>query len=197
MASTATKPTKAAPKAPPRQEPDAATEQAAAPAKNKPGLAKILLLVMLPLGVVATGGGAWYLLQDEDEEAVAVIKPATAKPAPAASANPVSSKPPTFVALEPFTVNLQHDDTSLQYLQVGLSLKLTDAAVADKVKLHMPDIRNRVLLLLSGKRASEISTPEGKKTLSTELAREIVQALAGSIQAQGLDSVLFTSFVIQ
>jgi flagellar FliL protein len=74
---------------------------------------------------------------------------------------------------------------------------VSDSAVADAIKLHMPEVRNRVLLLLSGKRASEISTPEGKNTLSGELMREIVQPLAGSVPAPALDSVLFTSFVIQ
>ncbi len=102
-----------------------------------------------------------------------------------------------YVTLEPFTVNLQQENASSQYLQVGLALKMTDAASVDAIKLHMPEIRNRVLLLLSVKRASEISTADGKKTLSTELTREIVQPLAGNAAAKGLDSVLFTSFVIQ
>ena len=195
MASTATKPTKIAPKVPPKQEPGAAAGEAAPPAKKKRRLLKTLLLLTLLLG--SAGGATWYFLQEQEEEPAAATKPATAKSAAVASAKPVSSKPPVFVALEPFTVNLQHEDASPQYLQVGLALKLTDAALVDKVKLHMPEIRNRVLLLLSGKRASEISTPEGKTTLSTELMREIVQPLAGSVPAQGLDSVLFTSFVIQ
>lgn len=191
MANTATKQSKTAPKAPPQQRPDTDADEAAQPArKKKRSLPKILLLLALPLG--GAGGGAWYILQDQ--EPAAAPKPGAAK---AATAKPVSSKPPVFVTLEPFTVNLQHEDASSQYLQVGLALKVTDAAFVDAIKLHMPEIRNRVLLLLSSKRASEISTAEGKKTLSTELTREIVQPLAGRAPAQALDSVLFTSFVIQ
>jgi flagellar FliL protein len=190
MATSATKQSRTAPKPPVRQEPDTDIEEAAPPAKKRRSLPKILLLLTLPLGAAA--GGAWYFLQDQQPEAAP--KPGAAKPA---TPKPVSSKPPVFVSLEPFTVNLQHEDSSAQYLQVGLSLKVNDAAFVDAIKLHMPEIRNRVLLLLSGKKASEISTPDGKKTLSTELTREIVQPLAGSVPAQGLDSVLFTSFVIQ
>jgi flagellar FliL protein len=190
MANTATKQSSTAPKAPAKQKPDTDVEEAAPPAKKKLSLLKIVLLLTLLLG--AGGGGAWYFLQDQEPKAAA--KPAAAK---AATVKPVSSKPPVFVALEPFTVNLQHEDASPQYLQVGLALKVADAAVVDAIKLRMPEIRNRVLLLLSGKKASEISTSEGKKTLSAELTREIVQPLAGSVPAQGLDSVLFTSFVIQ
>jgi len=190
MANTATKQSTTAPKAPPRQEPDTDVEQAAPPAKKKRSLLKIVLLLTPLLG--GAGGGVWYFLQDE--EPVAPLKPAAAK---TATAKPVSSKPPVFVALEPFTVNLQHEDASPQYLQVGLALKVADTAAVDAIKLRMPEIRNRVLLLLSGKKASEISTSEGKKTLSAELTREISQPLAGSVPTQGLDSVLFTSFVIQ
>jgi flagellar FliL protein len=192
MANTETKPSRTAPKTPARQEPDTDVEEAAPPAKKKRSLLKMLVLVTLLLG--GAGGGTWYFLQDHEAAPAPASKPGPAK---AATAKPAPSKPPVFVALEPFTVNLQHEDASPQYLQVGLSLKVTESAIADAVKLHMPEIRNRVLLLLSGKKASEISTSEGKKTLSTELAREISQPLAGSIPPQGLDSVLFTSFVVQ
>jgi flagellar FliL protein len=188
MANTTTKQPKADPKAPPKQEADAS--EAAAPPKKKRGMLK-LLLVLLPL-LGAAGGGAWYFLQEHEPAAGA--KPGAAKAAPAKAA---STKPPVFVTLDPFTVNLQHDDASPQYLQVGLALKVSDGAAVDAIKLRMPEIRNRVLLLLSSKKAGDIMTLEGKQTLSTELTREITQPLAGSVSAAALDSVLFTSFVIQ
>lgn len=190
MANTATKQSRTAPKAPPPQQPDTGVEEAAPPAKKKRSRLKTMLMLTSLLG--GAGGGAWYFL--EEHEPATAPKPGLAK---AATAKPVSSKPPVFVTLEPFTVNLQHEDASPQYLQVGLALKITDAAVADAIKLRMPEIRNRVLLLLSGKRASEISTLDGKKTLSAELTREIIQPLAASVPTPWLDSVLFTSFVIQ
>jgi flagellar FliL protein len=61
----------------------------------------------------------------------------------------------------------------------------------------MPDIRNRILLLLSNKKASQISTLEGKQALTAEIMSETAQALGGSVPAGGISSVLFTSFVIQ
>ena len=188
MATTATKQSRTTSKSPAQHEPDTVAEEAAPPAKKKRGLLKILLLVTLLLG--AAGGGAWYFLGGQE--------PATPhKPGSAASGKLVSSKPPVFVTLEPFTVNLQDDDASPQYLQVGLSLKLSDYKLVDAIKLHMPEIRNRVLLLLSSKKASEISTLEGKKALSAALLREVEQPLSGGAPLKGLDGVLFTSFVIQ
>jgi flagellar FliL protein len=190
MATTPSKQSKPAPKTPAQKTPDTDVEEAAPPAKKKRGLLKILLLLALLLG--GAGGGAWYFLNGHETEAAS--KPGAAK---GAAAKPVHAKPPVFVTLEPFTVNLQQEDAAPQFLQVGLALKVSDAAFGEAVKLHMPEIRHRVLLLLSGKKASEISSAQGKTTLSSELTREIVQPLAGSMPAAGLDSVLFTSFVIQ
>lgn len=170
----------------------AAEDEASGPPPRKRSWLKIGLLLVLLLG--SAGGGAWYFLRDQLAEGG---KPGAGKAAGGKAVASVSSKPPVFVPLEPFTVNLQHDDLSPQYLQVGLSLKLTDSALIDSVKLHMPEIRNRVLLLLSSKKASDISTLEGKQSLSNELVREIGMPLAASAQGKGIDSVLFTSFVIQ
>ncbi len=192
MATSANKQSKTAPITAARPEPESGIEEAAPPPKKIRSLVKIVLALTLLLG--GAGGGAWYFLQDQQPVAA---KAGSAKVAKAANAKPDPSKPPLFVALEPFTVNLQHEDASSQYLQVGLALKVSDAGAVDAVKLHMPEIRNRILLLLSSKKASELATAEGKKTLSTELAREVLQPLAGSVPGKALDSVLFTSFVIQ
>jgi len=195
MATTATKPAKAASKtaqkAPPPEVVDN-VEDSEAPAKKKKkaSLGK-LLLISLPL-LIAAGGGAWYFLGREAPE-----EPAKRAGAKAPAAKPVSNKPPVFVNLEPFTVNLQAEDSGAQYLQVGLTLKATDETLTEAVKVHMPEIRNRVLLLLSRKRASEINTLEGKKFLSNALTKAIAETLGGSPAAKSLDSVLFTSFVIQ
>ena len=107
-----------------------------------------------------------------------------------------SVKPPVFIPLEPFTVNLQFEDTA-QYLQVGLTLKISDSSYIDVIKLKMPDIRNRILLLLSGKKASQIATLEGKQTLAAEIAREIARSVESRASDGSIFSVLYTSFVIQ
>lgn len=189
MAKSIPKDSTAERKAPARNAPEAETETPAAPPKKR-RLLKILLPLLLLLGAA---GGAWYFLQDR--QAPAAGKPGAAKAAKAAKAVP--AKPPVFATLEPFTVNLQHDEASPQYLQVGLTLKVADLAVVEAVKLHTPEIRNRVLLLLTGKSARDISTVAGKQALSAELAREIGQPLAGSVPAAAINAVLFTSFVIQ
>jgi len=192
MATSGSKQPKAAAKAHPAPEPDA--DETPAPRPKKGGRLKILILAVMLLA--AGGGGAWYFLHGDPvgEEDKPVAKKGNAK---ADAAKHASSKPPVFIPLEQFTVNLQSEEASPQFLQVTLVVKATDSVVADEIKLHMPEVRNRVLMLLSAKTASEITSIDGKKTLSAELAREITQPIADGIPTQSIDSVLFTSFVVQ
>jgi len=143
--------------------------------KSKWALAIASAMLLLGAG---GGGAAWYLQAQDD------------------STTAPKAKPPVFVSLETFTVNLQ-PEYSDQHLQTNLTLKVDDAATTDLIKLRMPEVRNRILLLLSSKTASEIATVEGKKKLASELAAEINQPFAEGSKGQSVESVLFTSFVIQ
>ncbi len=129
----------------------------AAPAPGKSG--KVLKIIGVFVIASAIGGGALYWHLEQRKNA-----PAEEKPQPA--------KPPVFVALEQFTVNLQLEDTP-QFMQVGLSLQVVDSTVIDTLKLHMPVVRHRVLLLLSSRKASELLAPEGKRKLSTDIVSAI------------------------
>lgn len=130
----------------------AATEGAEKP-KNKKKLLLIAIGVLL-LGVA--GGAGWYFTKGSGHAEVAKAPP----PAP-----------PKFMALEPFTVNLQSDNSD-QFLQLGITLKFVEPELEEKIKLHMPEIRSRLLFLLSSKRASELTLVEGKKKLVQEIIAE-------------------------
>lgn len=152
-------------------------------AEPKPRKKRWRLKTVIALLVLGGGGaGIWYAME----------APATAGPEAAAP----KEKAPVFANLEPFTVNLQPENGD-QYLQVGLVVKVTETAAVDAVKLQMPEIRNRILLLLSSKRASEISTVAGKQQLSAEIMNEVRQPLGSQKLQQGIVGVFFTSFVIQ
>ncbi len=189
MATSAAKQLKSVPKAPAAAQAVVDESAEAPPPKKKRGVLTLLLVLLVILG--GAGGAGWYFLGGHEPAAPAK---GGAKPAPGKSA-PV--KAPIFVPLETFTVNLQREDSSSQYLQVGLTIKVADERVVDAIKQHMPEIRNRILLLLSSKKPGEISSLEGKQALAGALAAEIAQPLAGTVSKDAIDSVLFTSFVIQ
>ena len=145
---------------------------------------KLLLVLGAVLVLAGAGvGGAWYFTQSGGKHA---DEHKEEKP-----------KPPVFVPLETFTVNLQPDGGSERYLQLGIDLKVTDQAVIDVVKLHMPEIRNGVLMLLSSKSAEQIASLEGKQKLSGEIQEQVNKPLDVKATGKGVTGVYFTSFVIQ
>jgi flagellar FliL protein len=148
--------------------------------KKKKGLGK-LLIVLLLLGGIG-GGAAWYFLGGKGGHDKKEVKKTEAE------------KPPVFERLETFTVNLAGGEN---FLQVDISLKVADPKVGEQVKLYMPEIRDRILRLLSSKEASELSAVEGKAKLSEEVKAQVNKSLNVSTPNEGVVGVYFTSFVIQ
>lgn len=148
-------------------------DEAAAPA-GKSNFKKILVIGIVVVLVVALAGvGAIVLLKKKapagGEEANAEQTHEKPKFDP--------HKPPVFVAMEPFTVNLQPENGE-QYLQVVATLKVDDEKTGEEVKVYMPQIRHEVLSLLADKKASEVTSPDGREQLAKDI-RGIVNEILG------------------
>ncbi len=150
----------------------------AAGSKKKKGL---LIMVVAAVLVAALGGGAaWYFLGHKKGDATAEGNDdgdAHKSDKTKKKSKKKDGDKPIFVSLESVTVNLADPGTE-HFMQVGIDLKVADAHVSDDIKLHMPEIRNGLLLLLSSKRAQDVSTVEGKNQLRAEV-REIVNKPLG------------------
>lgn len=193
------------------------TEEAAAepaPAKSKKGLMIAVVAIVL---VLVVGGAAAVLLmkskpvdegdEEGDEPTTKVEKAKKAK-----KGEPEA--PPVFVKLEPFTVKLQTEQQEA-YLQATPELRVLDAHIGDKVKQYTPEIRHKVQLILIGKKASDISTPQGVQALANEMRVTINDIIEpppprkkGATKEpeppgdragpdEPVQSVLFTQFIIQ
>jgi flagellar FliL protein len=178
-------------KANPKTKADPKADAAApAPAGSKKKLIAIAAAAVLLLG--GGGGAAWYFMAGGDAEAAEE----SAKDAKKKSKKKESGEKPEYVQVEAFTVNLQPENGE-QYLQVQFTLQVDGAEQATLVKDNMAIVRNRVLLLLSGKRASEISTVQGKQQLAAEIQAIIREPFEKEGDEQEITDVLFTSFIIQ
>lgn len=138
-----------------------ASEGAVKPKGKKP------LIIAVAILVLAIGAGAgWYFTKGKGDHGE-----------PAKKAAPEKPKQSKFVPLEAFTVNLQRGEEGDQFLQIGITLKIDDPDLEGKIKQAMPEIRSRILMLLSGKRASELVPVSGKKQLAQEILLEANTAL--------------------
>lgn len=126
------------------------------------------------------------------------------------SGKPDTLKPPIFVPMEAFTVNLQPDGEET-VLQMYATLRVADEKVGEQVKVFMPQIRHEVLSLLSGKLRSEITTPQGREGLASEIRdtintvlgwppakkRKVAQHSVSAVPAGPVMKVFFTQFIVQ
>ena len=160
----------------------APADEAAPVVKSKKKLIIMISAATLILAVV--GGGATFFLTKKDGSSKE--KEHKAEPA----------KPPVFLPLEAFVVNLQ-SETGDKYLQVTMTLQVPDEEQANLLKLNMPQVRSRLLMLLSSKDTSEILTSEGKKILIQEIIDQVKIPFVPKGSPQKVVGVFFTSFVVQ
>ena len=106
-------------------------------------------------------------------------------------------KPAIYLALDPpFVVNFQ-DQTHARFLQVTIEVMARDQLVIDAVKIHMPLIRNNLLLLLSSQTYETVTTREGKEKIRATSLEEIQKVMKEETGDPGVEGVYFTSFVMQ
>ncbi|HEY6132496.1 MAG TPA: flagellar basal body-associated FliL family protein [Rubrivivax sp.] len=155
-----------------------ATAPESVKAPPKKGKKKMLLLAgatLLTLGLLGAGGVVFYLKSKHAAEALAEDGVESGSTA-ATNTKRDPKAVPTFVPLDPFTVNLS-DREAERYAQVGISLELTGTAGADQIKAYMPAIRNNILMVLAHKSAAELLERDGKAKLAAEIRSETSRAL--------------------
>ncbi len=151
-----------------------------APKKSKLPLIIIAAVVVLALA----GGGAWFFLKGDSSEDDEKAKAKTS----AIEAIPV------YMAIDTLTVNLKD---SRQYLQLTISLQLKNTEDSGLIKLYMPQVRTRALIILSNKKPEDVISAEGKLALLEELKTITEKPFTEKLEPIEILDVSFTSFIIQ
>lgn len=166
----------------------AAAATDAVPATPAKGGKKTLIVIAAVLAVLlAVGGGAAFFMMKKRAAAAAAAAEegdadgAETKPGKLVKAD--IKHAPTFVPLDPFTVNLA-DRESERYAQVGVTLELVSAKDGDLLKAYMPAIRNNILLALGAKTVAQLNERDGKLQLAAEIRREALRPLGYEVEAK-------------
>ena len=139
------------------------------PAKKPAGKTKLIMVLATVLRL-GGGGGAWFMFKGKHSgEGEAQAKPVKEV------RHTKKDAPPVYLPLESFVVNLraQASQSNDQFLQTEMTLRLAGPEVIDQIKQRMPEVRNRVLMLLSTKTSQELMTPDGKARLAESVRVEI------------------------
>ncbi|TAN27727.1 MAG: flagellar basal body-associated protein FliL [Castellaniella sp.] len=154
-------------------------------------LLKLIILLVVVIGA-AIGGTIFFMNRNSSGNTQAVT-PALAAYAPTAAPTVPA---PIFAELDPFTVTL-YGETRNRILYTAITLRMGDEASRKQVQDYMPEVRDRILKVLSSQQLPVIQTAQGRQALAdsvkTALSRPFVSQLAGPHVAD----VLFTAFVVQ
>lgn len=195
-----------------KAKPDEEVAEAAPPKKGKKKLVIIIAAVLLLLG----GGAAAFFLLKPSHPPDELAALGEAKPEAMHLEETKIDAQTKFVDLGTFTANLLREDGD-RYLQVKISLKITNPELEAKIKARNPEILHRVNMLLQSKRPSELSSYAGKELLAQQIKAQTEYVLglrksAPIISEQDdaepaasgqppvksdIAEVLFTSFIIQ
>ena len=160
------------------------TETTQAQGSAKKGRSK-LLTIGIPMIVLLLGGagaGFWYIQNVRAAASTADKKPAE------------EPEPTGLLSFDTFTVNLA-DPGGRRYLRISLKLVVPDAETAKKIseeELVMSKVRSALIDELSGRMATELSTPEGRTSLKHAIAE--TASHTGHMEVR---DVLFQDFIVQ
>jgi flagellar FliL protein len=185
-----------------------------APPKRSGKLLLIILLIAVFIFLfVVVGIGALVLMKKGSGSGSSSEAPAETVAAPPPVQVPVIpaidiNKPPIFVPLDPFTVNLRTaENEEKHYLQADIVLRVSDLKTAEALKGWMPEMRNRVNLILTAKSIDDIQNDMGQERLQSEILMGL-NAMFGipppppevplaQLPYGPIQGVLFNSFIVQ
>jgi flagellar protein FliL len=168
---------------------DAATGDDQGAGKGKLKLIVLIVLALL-LAVGLSIGGTWFVLSKGDKAADAEPAAASASAAPVRQAALYQELMPAFV------VNFNYQGRT-RYLQVSMALMSRDAAGLDKLKVHMPVLRNRLVMLLAGQDFAALQSALGKEMLLQQALASVQELAQQETGGTVVEQVLFTNFVLQ
>lgn len=160
------------------QTPDVA--QALAGNRKKIVLFGGLLALVLLLG----GVGGWLLLNADTEQTDAEAGDATPRPA-------------LYLQLEPAFLANYNVGGRLRYLQISMAVMAREQAALDALQLHMPMVRNRIVMLLTARDFAALQTTAGREQLQADVLSAVQDILRQETGAPGAEQMFFTNLVVQ
>ena len=165
------------------KQPETPEQALAAPKKNKIKvivLAAVALIAAVALSVAAT---------------LFFLGGSTAEPEQVQERS--SKQKAIYEVLAPaFVVNFKSEGKP-RYLQVSVALMARNKADLDELKIHMPTLRNQLVMLFSSQDFEELNTPLGVELLKQKATIAVQELALIEVGKPVVEQVLFTNVVMQ
>ena len=186
-------------------------------------LRPVLAILVLLLVAAASAGATWFITQRMQPQAGNAVQlgvgqvpagqpgqsgqpgqagqgaqgpQATPTTFVAPSATPIAVPAPIFVPIEAFTVTLQNAETE-RIMHVGLTLRVSDEQTRTRLEKYMPEVRSRILMVLSAQSPTGVQTQQGKNDMVAAIKQAVNRPFSPLPDGQYVTDVLFTAFVVQ
>ena len=149
---------------------------------------KLMILLSSLIVLIVLGGGAFFYIKDSGEQPE---DPTSGEGAEDALEEAAEAKRINF-PLENFVVNLA-DPGGRRYLSTAIVLELENKEMLPSLEKKIPEIRDRILMILPTQTFKDIQSVDGKDSLRNTL----IGAL-NSVLSQGkITNIYFQEFVVQ
>lgn len=156
---------------------------------------KLIILVSSILTVAIIAGAVFFFFQYKDSDSELADEEGTEQVAEEKEGNEeekIKEEKRDNYSLDSFIVNLA-DPGGRRYLNIRIVLELDDKEFAESLKKQVPEIRDKILMILPTKTFKEIQSVEGKNSLRTAIIAE----LNNIIQEGKITNLYFQEFVVQ
>jgi flagellar FliL protein len=175
-----------------------ADQGAARPAARKSGGRGLRIVALLALLLVLVGGagGAYYYMF--------LGHPAAGHDRPAVKPAAL----PFYFEIKPFVVSMASDTGSPHFVQIGVSLTLSGAAMGNLVGAVQPEVEDAMRQTVLSFKADDITTPAGvdklRKAMTADVNRVLLRRLgpqrikeANGGETKAVRDIYFTTLVIE
>jgi flagellar FliL protein len=161
---------------------------------KKKGKARLLIILFILLLFVGGGGAAaWFLLGDKIKPMVeGVLNKVQGTEQTESAQADAPPLPGRTVPLPAFATNLA-DPLGQRLIRLKIELEVADPKVREEVERNAARVRDAVLLLLSSKSYADISAPENKVLLKSEITERLNAVLGRGKVVQ----VFITDLIVQ
>ena len=158
---------------------------------------KIIIIGVAAVVILGLGGGAaFYFLAGSKDEAMVEGEAATGEGGGEAMEE-IELDPPIYHALNPDFVIAFQNPKNVRFVKASIEVMVRDDNVIDDLKLHMPAVRDAVIMLFSTKTEDDLIMQEGKEEFRAEILKVIRDTLESLTGAPGVEAVYFSNFVMQ
>ncbi|MGB5261466.1 MAG: flagellar basal body-associated FliL family protein [Gammaproteobacteria bacterium] len=157
---------------------------------------KLVIIGVAAVVVLAlAGGAAFYFIGGSADEGMLEGEAVTGEGS--GTTEVANLDPPIYHGLDPDFVIAFQNPKNVRFVKASIEVMVRDEDVIEALKLHMPAVRDAIIMLFSAKTEDELMLPADKEKFRAEILQTIRNTLEQLTGSPGVEAVYFSNFVMQ